>query len=101
MPEIDQRLLKNLTKLSRIKCMEEEEESLLGDLKKILHYIEQLQEIDTEDVIPCDHVSKSVVNVMREDEPARTLDRRDFLSNVSEHVEGMVKVPPIIRKGKK
>ena len=98
MADLDKNTIKKLTQLCRIDCTEEEQESLLKDLKQILAYIEQLQEIDTANVSPCNHVLENMSNVMREDEVGEVLDRELFLANAPSHVGGMVRVPPVIKQ---
>lgn len=97
MAELDKKAIKALTQLSRIDCTDEEQESLLQDLKKILHYVEQLNEIDTTHVPPCNQVLEDMVNVMREDVVGKTLSRDVFLANAPSHVGGMIRVPPVIK----
>ncbi len=97
-PDVDKNTIKKLSKLCRIDCTEEEQESLLHDLKQILHYIEKLDEIDTADVPPCNHVLEEIYNVMREDEIGPVLDRSLFLSNAASQIGGMVRVPPVMKQ---
>ncbi|MEX1013049.1 MAG: Asp-tRNA(Asn)/Glu-tRNA(Gln) amidotransferase subunit GatC [Waddliaceae bacterium] len=99
MAELNETQIKKLTELSRIDCTEEERESLLQDLKKILDYVDQLQKVDTENVEPCIQVLSQVQNVMREDVVGETMSRETFLSNAPEQIGGMIRVPPVI-KGK-
>lgn len=98
MAKLDKETIKQLTRLCRIDCSEEEQESLLKDLKKILDYIEQLQEIDTENVPPCNHVLEGMANVMREDIVGEVLNREIFLANAPVHIGGMIRVPPVIKQ---
>ncbi len=86
--------------MCRIDCTNEEQEAILIDLQRILQYIEQLQEIDTDGVPPCNHVVE-MFNVMREDEIGDLLDRDVFLSNAPAHIGGMVKVPPVLKSKEK
>jgi aspartyl-tRNA(Asn)/glutamyl-tRNA(Gln) amidotransferase subunit C len=99
MAKVDEETIKELSRLCRIECTEEEQKSLLKDLKKILDYIEQLQQIDTENVPPCNHIFEEMVNVMREDEVGEVLNREVFLANAPSHVGGMIRVPPVIKSG--
>ncbi len=85
-----------LTKLCRIECSEEEKKKLMERLKKVLVYVEQLKEVDTAGVTPCNHVLETVHNVMREDVVGETLPRDLFLSNAPAHTGGMIRVPPVI-----
>jgi aspartyl-tRNA(Asn)/glutamyl-tRNA(Gln) amidotransferase subunit C len=98
MAQLDKKMIKYLTQLSRIECTEEEQESLLNDMQKILNYIEQLDEIDTKDVAPCNHVLEDIINVQREDEVGDTMPREIFLSNAPAHVSGLIRVPTVIRQ---
>jgi len=98
MAHLDKEMIRYLTLLSRIHCSEEEQESLLKDLEKILGYFEQLQEIDTENVAPCNHVLEDIVNVMREDAVGETMPRETFLGNAPSQVGGLIRVPPVIKK---
>ena len=98
MSKLDEETIKQLTRLCRIDCTEDEQKALLEDLKKILAYIEQLREIDTEQVPACNHILESMANVMREDEIGQTLNRDTFLANAPAHIGGMIKVPPVIKR---
>lgn len=98
MAELDKKTIKNLTALSRIDCTEEEEAFLLNDLKSILDYVNLLDEIDTRDIPPCNHVLDDIRNVEREDIPGQTMPRKDFLDNAPSHVGGLVKVPPVLKQ---
>lgn len=98
MAKLNKETIKKLTRLCRIDCTEEEQDSLLEDLKKILNYVEQLQEIDTENVPPCNQVIEGMANVMREDVIGKVLKRETFLANAPAHIGGMVRVPPIIKQ---
>ena len=86
-----------LTKLCRIECSEAEKEKLFANISKILSYIDQLSELDTENTPPCNHTRDSIANVMREDVVGPTLSREEFLSNAPSHIGGMIRVPPILK----
>lgn len=98
MAKLTQETIKNLAKLSRIHCTAEEERTLLDDLGKILHYIEQLNEVDTTDTAPCYQVLEGLVNVMRDDEANDQLPRETFLANAPDQIGGMIRVPPVIQQ---
>jgi aspartyl-tRNA(Asn)/glutamyl-tRNA(Gln) amidotransferase subunit C len=98
MANLNKETIKTLTNLSRIDCTEQEQEAILEDLQKILNYFEQLQEIDTQHVPPCNHVLDDIANVMREDVIGEILPREVFLANVPSQVGGMIKVPPVLKQ---
>lgn len=97
MTHLDKNTIRSLSKLSRIRCTEEEEEAILKDLKKILSYIDQLNEIDTENVAPCNHVIPEMVNVFRPDEVGEIMPRSTFLDNAPSQIGGLIRTPPVIK----
>ena len=98
MSQLNQETIAYLTRLSRIDCSDEEQKKLLIDLKKILAYVDQLQEVDTEDVAPCNQVLENTYNVMREDIPEEPLSRELFLTNAPSHIGGMIRIPPVFKE---
>ena len=49
---VDQATVRRVAKLARIKVKEENVERLAGELNSILHWIEQLNEVDVEGIEP-------------------------------------------------
>lgn len=98
MAELTRETIVQLKRLCRIETSEEEEEALLRDLKSILEYFKQLDELDTDGVPPCNCVLEELSNVMREDEVGVMLSREAFLANAPAHTGGMVKVPTVIQR---
>ncbi|MEM7175282.1 MAG: Asp-tRNA(Asn)/Glu-tRNA(Gln) amidotransferase subunit GatC [Chlamydiota bacterium] len=95
--QFDRENLKNLTKLCRIHCTEKELDALATNLQSILNLIDQLQEIDTEGVPPCNHVCENAQSTLREDDAKEGLERTVFLDNSPSHVGGMIRVPTVIK----
>jgi aspartyl-tRNA(Asn)/glutamyl-tRNA(Gln) amidotransferase subunit C len=89
--------IEKLSKLCRIACSDEEKDKLRNNLTKILSYVDQLKQIDTTGVPPCNTVLSELSSVMREDEVGETLSRDTFLDNAPAHVGGMIRVPPVIQ----
>lgn len=99
MNNFEKQKFQNLEKLCQIKCTPEEEAKLLGDFEKILAFVEQLKEINTDKVETCDFVLKDLLqNVMRSGQEVQTMPTELFLSNAPEQVAGMVKVPSILNQ---
>lgn len=98
MSKLNKETIKYLTQLSRIDCSEDEQEKILNDLRSILDYFEQLEELDTTGVPPCNIVLEDINNVMREDVTGTTLPRETFLNNAPAQVGGMIRVPPVIKQ---
>ena len=81
--------------LARLKFTEEEKERFISQLNRILEYIGQLGELDTEDVPPTSHVLP-LRNVFREDRARPSTPRDELMANApSEHM-GYFRVPRVI-----
>ena len=89
--------LAQLKKLCRIACCPKEDEELKAHLARILEYVSQLEELDTENVAPCRFVLQAgMKQQLREDVVEETLPRDLFLSNAPDQVGGMIRTPPIL-----
>ena len=72
-----------------------EKKKLAEHLAEILDYIDQLNELDTEEVKPTSHVIP-VKNVVRPDVEGPLLTRDEALANAPSRVDGLFEVPKII-----
>lgn len=98
MPKIEKKTVRYLANLARIAVAEEEEDALVSDLEKILGYVEQLQEIDTTDVLPCSYVTQSLTQTpVRKDEVIETLDKDAFLKLCPAKTASMVRIPTVLK----
>jgi aspartyl-tRNA(Asn)/glutamyl-tRNA(Gln) amidotransferase subunit C len=87
-----------LTKLARIACTKEQEDALFEDMQKIVSYVEQLGELNTEGVTPCNTVVQYVDKTpLRQDVTGQTLSRDEFLKNSPSHIGGMIRVPQVLK----
>ncbi len=98
MAQLDKKTIQNLTQLSRIDCTDEEQDALLQDLAKILAYIDQLNEINTDNVPVCNQVLEGASNVTRDDITGTTMPRDVFLGNAPSQVGGLIRVPPVMKQ---
>lgn len=98
MADFDRQTLEHLKRLCRIECTEEENEDILSSLSRIVNYVEQLKEIDTENVRTCRYVLRGMLKSrLREDEPTDLLPREEFLAGAPDQIGGMIRVPPILK----
>lgn len=88
--------LKYLEKLSRIKIEPEEEDVLFENLTKVLNYIDELQEINTDGVEPLSHPIEAMTAPLRQDTQGFMIATKEFLNNSPSHLGSMIKVPHII-----
>jgi len=87
--------VKQVAMLSRIRLREDELDLFAGHLTKIVGYVDQLKELDTDNVAPTTHVLL-LKDVYREDAVKVSLRRKDVLFNAPSSDEEFVKVPRII-----
>lgn len=93
--KITKETVEKIAHLSRLEIATHEAEAMQADLTKILNWMEQLNEIDTEGVEPLTHMSDEV-NVLRKDEASNTLSREEALKNAPEHTESYFTVPKVV-----
>ena len=99
MPNIDQKEIKQLQKLSCISLSEQEEESLREDLEKIISHMDRLKNFDTGVTPPCVSVQQSLkMSPTRKDEIKDPLEKELFINNAPKSVGGMIQVPIVIDK---
>jgi aspartyl-tRNA(Asn)/glutamyl-tRNA(Gln) amidotransferase subunit C len=84
--------------VARLACLalgEEEKARFTEQLNTILTYVEQLNEVSTDDVEPTSHVL-DLVNVFREDLVQQTLSVEEALRNAPEAAHDYFAVPRIV-----
>lgn len=86
-----------VARLARLKVSAAEKEMFAGQLQSILHYIDQLAEVDTSAVAPTSH-ALNLANVMREDRarPPDPLERERLLGNAPERDGDYFRVQKVI-----
>lgn len=87
--------VKHVAILARMELTSEEEEQLTLQLDKILHYIEKLDQLDTENVEPLAHMG-DIVNAFREDRVINRPATDALLTNAPDKEQNFIKVPKII-----
>lgn len=99
MAELTEEELERLFQLARLAYTEEERQSALRGIAKILKYVERLSAVPTDDVPPC-VFAVAVTNMGREDTLNNPhfppMSRDEFLKASPSHTAGMVRVPPTI-----
>jgi aspartyl-tRNA(Asn)/glutamyl-tRNA(Gln) amidotransferase subunit C len=83
--------------LARLELTGEEEALYTEQLGKILAYVEQLSEVDTEGVEPTTY-TVPLRSVFREDEVKPSLPHEDAMQNAPDKGRGCFKVPNIIEQ---
>lgn len=81
--------------LAHVQLSEKEKTLYLGQLESILKYIEKLNELDTTNVLPMDHVL-DLENIFRKDEIKPSVNRDQVLDQAPKQQDGFFMVPPVI-----
>ena len=88
--------VRHLAHLSSLQMSDAEVESLRADSEKIINYINQLDELDTDGVEPTYQVT-GLQNVWRDDEIIdSSVSRRQLLALAAEQSDNCVKVPKVL-----
>jgi aspartyl-tRNA(Asn)/glutamyl-tRNA(Gln) amidotransferase subunit C len=81
--------------LARLQLSEEETESLVHDMNQILDHMTTLQELDTSDVEPLEHVIDLEYR-LRDDKAKEPLSHEDALKNAPDADTDYFRVPRVI-----
>jgi aspartyl-tRNA(Asn)/glutamyl-tRNA(Gln) amidotransferase subunit C len=84
-----------VAQLARLRFTPEEEQKLIGELNRILEYMDKLNELDTQSVEPTAHVLP-LVNAFRPDEVHAFPAAAELLAIAPQRQEGYFKVARII-----
>ena len=95
--EINNKLIQDIAKLSKLKFDDSAEEKMKADLEKMIAFVDKLNEIDTEGIDPLIYMSDEV-NVLREDKVTEETSQEDALKNAPEKDSDYFKVPTVLKK---
>lgn len=84
-----------IANLARLKLNPDELQRLASDMNKILEYMELLNEVDTENVNPLEHVSE-LSAAYRPDKKGEPLDHELALKNAPDADSDYFRVPKVI-----
>ncbi len=85
-----------LAQLARLDLSDDEVDEFAKELTEILHYVEQLQNVDVDGLSPTNHVT-GLTNVTRKDEVKDyDYDPKDLLKNVPKVEADQIKVKRMI-----
>jgi len=93
--KIDKNTINKIARLSRIKLDDKESEDYIKDLNSILDWVQQLNEVNTENVEPLSNISSSVLP-KREDVAKDINSSDEILENAPDKLEGFFAVPKVV-----
>ena len=93
--KIDKDTINKIARLSRIKLEDKESEDYIKDLNSILDWVEQLNEVNTDNVEPLSNISSSVLP-KRNDISKDSNSSEEILKNAPDKLEGFFAVPKVV-----
>ncbi len=81
--------------LARLQLSGDELDTMTEQLSRIVGYVEQLSELDTDQVEPMAH-AMDIANVFAPDEVRPSLDRAEALANAPHHDGQCYRVPAVL-----
>ena len=92
---IDNKTVKKVSKLAKIRINEQEEKKLIEELNNILGWVDELKKVDTEKIEPMLSVFNESM-VMRRDEVFSETSDELVLKNAPESKSGFFVVPKVV-----
>ena len=92
---IDNKTVKKVSKLAKIRINEREESKLIEELNNILGWVDELKKVDTEKIEPMLSVFNESM-VMRKDEVSSATSDELVLKNAPESKSGFFVVPKVV-----
>ena len=93
--KIDKNTTLKIAKLTRLKIKDNEIAEFSEQLSSILDWVEQLNEVNTDNIEPLSNVSIAELP-LRDDEEIKKNKTKDILSNAPEKLENYFIVPKVI-----
>ena len=93
--KIDKNTINKFARLSRIKLEDKESEDYITDLNSILDWVEQLNEVNTDNVEPLSNISSSILP-KRVDLSNDVNSSEEILKNAPDKLEGFFAVPKVV-----
>ena len=93
--KVTRETIEHVADLARLNLTENEKKRLTSEMEQIISYMDKLNELDTSDIKPMEHVIP-IWNVLREDIAEKSYDREKMLANAPLSEDGCFKVPRVV-----
>jgi aspartyl-tRNA(Asn)/glutamyl-tRNA(Gln) amidotransferase subunit C len=93
--KITREQIDHVARLARLELTEVEKEMFTGQMDAILAYVDKLNELDTDGIIPTSH-AVPVENAFREDVVKESFDADNALLNAPDRADNFFRVPKVI-----
>ena len=94
--DINEQTLARIAHLARLELKEAHKEQMLKELNDMIHWVEKLQEVDTEGVEPLTNMSNEI-NAWREDQVQAQITREQALAQAPNKDQQFFKVPKFLK----
>ncbi|MEN6313660.1 MAG: Asp-tRNA(Asn)/Glu-tRNA(Gln) amidotransferase subunit GatC [Clostridiaceae bacterium] len=95
MKKVTKETIEHIADLARLNISEAEKEKFTLEMEKIISYVDKLNELDTSNVKPMEHVIP-IRNILREDVVTGSFDREKLMENAPSQEDGCYKVPKVM-----
>ncbi len=93
---IDKDMVKRLGILSRLRIPEENADEMVAELTKILGWVDQLKDVDTDGVAPMNSVVEDMKLPERQDVVTQGGIQQELLANAPDQTDGYFLVPKVV-----
>lgn len=93
--KVDKTTLENIAHLARLQFDERGSEEMMRDMNNIISWVEQLEEVDTEGVVPLTTMSHEI-NALREDQVKPHLEHERALKYAPKRDAEYFRVPKVL-----
>ena len=94
--EITDELVDHIAHLARLEFEGDKKDAIKSDLTKIIGFVDQLAEVDTEGVEPLIFMTDAI-NVLREDEVKETITQVQALKNAPKKDSDYIKMAKVLK----
>ena len=95
--KVDNKVVDKLADLAKLEFDESSKAEIIGDLNRILTFIEKLEELNTENVQPLKYITEEI-NMMRDDVSKQELTKTEALKNAPKSDSDYFIVPKVLNK---
>jgi aspartyl-tRNA(Asn)/glutamyl-tRNA(Gln) amidotransferase subunit C len=96
--KITEETVNRIAELAKLEFTPDEKTELMGDMNKILAFMEKLNELDTEGAEPLIYMSEQV-NALRKDEVVQEVTHEEALKNAPKKDSDYFRVPKVLERG--
>lgn len=93
---IDKEMIKRLGILSRLRIPDENMDEMVGEIQKIIGWVDQLKDVDTDGVAPMNSVVEDMMLPEREDVVTDGNIRDEILANAPDKLDEFFLVPKVV-----